>query len=92
MDKTKTSGKVKKLRIYSVLAFAFMLVLVLCRVRVRACRNRKQTAYHDYRDRQNDGRYSVSAVVVMPQETTAARSAKSRRTPKANRCPRHSSR
>ena len=69
MDKTKTSGKVKKLRIYSVLAFAFMLVLVLM--------PRQSSGMPEIEnkllittigiDKTTDG-YSVSAVVVMPQE------------------------
>ena len=70
MNKNKTSDKVKRLRIYSIIVFAFMLVLVLM--------PRKSAGMPEIEnkllittmgiDKTANG-YCVSAVVVMPQET-----------------------
>lgn len=70
MNKNKTSDKVKRLRVYSIIVFAFMLVLVLM--------PRKSAGMPEIEnkllittmgiDKTANG-YCVSAVVVMPQET-----------------------
>ena len=69
MQKNKTSDKVKRLRIYSIIAFAFMLVLVIM--------PRNSAGMPEIENKllittmgldKTPGGYTVSAVVVMPQE------------------------
>ena len=69
MQKNKTSDKVKRLRIYSIIAFAFMLVLVIM--------PRNSAGMPEIENKllittmgldKTESGYTVSAVVVMPQE------------------------
>lgn len=70
MNKNKTSDKVKRLRVYSIIVFAFMLVLVLMprqSAGMPEIENKLLITTMGI-DKTANG-YCVSAVVVMPQET-----------------------